>query len=205
MILIDLNEQADRDFGRARRRSWLRRLVSRLRGEPASRRIPPSFDEARRSLRARNRTPRGMRAVDPQKIVGSVGRCRDFDRSFMPLRTSVGERWKRVDLAFHRNVDLPPVSLYKLGDAYFVEDGNHRVSVARFHGAEWIDAYVTEFRPARRRPPRGTRSRAGIEGRVIKRGAWPGLLPSGARLPAHLRIRFVSRAAGRRAGDRRPC
>src|SRR5215204_5069786 len=149
MILMDLNEQADRDLGRARRRSWLRRLVSRLQGEPASRRIPPSFDEARRSLRALNRMPRGTRAVDPQKIVGSVGRRRDFDHSFMPLRASAGERWKRVDLAFHRNVDLPPVSLYKLGDAYFVEDGNHRVSVARFHGAEWIDADVTEFRPAR--------------------------------------------------------
>jgi hypothetical protein len=149
MILIDLNEQADRDFGRARRRSWLRRLVSRLRGEPASRRIPPSFDEARRSLGALNRMPKGTRAVDPQKIVGSVGRREDFDRSFMPLRASVGQRWKRVDLAFHKGEVLPPVSLYKLGDAYFVEDGNHRVSVARFHGVEWIDADVTELRPAR--------------------------------------------------------
>jgi hypothetical protein len=25
-----------------------------------------------------------------------------------------------------------------------VSDGNHRVSVARFHGVEWIDAEVTE-------------------------------------------------------------
>ena len=149
MILIDLNEQADRDFGRARRRSWLRRLVPRLRGEPASRRIPPSFDEARRPLRAHNRTPRGMRAVDPQKIVGSVGRRRDFDRCFMPLRAAAGERWKRVDLAFHRDKVLPPVSLYKLGDAYFVEDGNHRVSVARYHGVPGVEAYVTEFWPAR--------------------------------------------------------
>src|SRR3712207_6230339 len=148
MILMDLNEQADRDFGRARRRSWLRRLVSRLRGEPASRLIPPSFDEARRPLRARNRTPRGTRAVDPQKIVGSVGRRADFDRSFMPLRASVGERWKRVDVAFHKGEELRPVSLYELGDAYFVEDGNHRVSVARFHGVEWIDADVTELRSA---------------------------------------------------------
>jgi hypothetical protein len=53
-----------------------------------------------------------------------------------------------VDLAFHKGEVLPPVSLYKLGDDYFVEDGNHRVSVARFHGAEWIDADVTELRPA---------------------------------------------------------
>jgi hypothetical protein len=37
------------------------------------------------------------------------------------------------------------VTLYKLGRLYFVKDGHHRVSVARFHGAEWIDAEVTEF------------------------------------------------------------
>ena len=132
MILMDLNEQADRDFGRARRRSWLRRLVSRLRGEPASRRTPPSFDEARRSLRAFNRVRRGVRVVD---------------------------------LAFHQGKDLPPVSLYRLDDAYFVEDGNHRVSVARYHGADWIEAYVTEFRPARAKgrlaePAPGPASRA---------------------------------------------
>ena len=81
--------------------------------------------------------------------MGSVGRREDFDRSFMPLRASAGQRWKRVDLAFHKGVDLPPVRLYKLGDDYFVEDGNHRVSVARFHGVGWIDADVTELRPAR--------------------------------------------------------
>ena len=149
MILIDLNEQADRDFGRARRRSWLRRLVSRLRGEPASRRIPPSFDEAWRSLRGLNRIPRGRRAVDPRQIVGSVGRRSDFDRSFMPLRASAGQRWKRVDLAFHKGKDLPPVRLYKLGDGYFVEDGNHRVSVARYHGVPAVEDDVTEFWPVR--------------------------------------------------------
>jgi hypothetical protein len=90
-----------------------------------------------------------MRIVDPEKIVGSVGRRRDFDRRFMPLRAAAGERWKRVDLAFHRDKVLPPVSLYKLGDAYFVEDGNHRVSVARYHGVPVVEADVTEFWPTR--------------------------------------------------------
>ena len=37
------------------------------------------------------------------------------------------------------------MSLYKIGDSYFVADGNHRVSVARYHDVEWIDAEVTEF------------------------------------------------------------
>ena len=79
------------------------------------------------------------------KIVGSVGRHADFDGGFLPLNASVEERWKRVDRAFHRNEGLPPVTLYKIGDRYFVEDGNHRVSVARFHGVGWIDAEVVEF------------------------------------------------------------
>jgi len=149
MILMDLNEQADRDFGRARRKAWLRRLTLRLRGEPASHGTPPSFDEVQSSLRAYNRVRRGMRVVDLEKIVGSVGRRRDFDRYFMPLRASAGERWKRVDLAFHGGEELPRVSLYKIGDRYFVEDGNHRVSVARFHGVQTVEADVTEFRPVR--------------------------------------------------------
>jgi hypothetical protein len=149
MILMDLNEQADWDFGRARRRGWLRRLMLRLRGGSALHSTPLSFDEVRRSLHAYNRVRRGIRVVDPEKIVGSVGRRKDFDRYFAPLRASAGERWKRVDLAFHRGVDLPPVGLYKLGDAYFVEDGNHRVSVARYHGVRVLEADVTEFLSAR--------------------------------------------------------
>jgi len=149
MILMDLNEQVDWDFSRALRRARLRRLVLRLRGKPTARSASPSFDEIQGSLRAYNRVPRGIRVVDLEKIVGSVGRSRYFDSSFMPLRAAAGERWKRVDLAFYRDQALPPVSLYKLGDAYFVEDGNHRVSVARYHGMPDVEAKVTELWPAR--------------------------------------------------------
>ena len=165
MLLMDLNEQVDKDFGRARRQGGLRRLVLRLRGEPASHDAPISFDEVRRSLRAYNGVRRGILVVDPEKIVGSVGRRRDFNRCFMPLRAAAGERWKRVDLAFHRDKVLPPVSLYKLGDAYFVEDGNHRISVARYHGVPAVEADVTEFRPARVES-RGAGRAAGTETRA---------------------------------------
>jgi hypothetical protein len=86
-----------------------------------------------------------MRTVPVAQIVGSVGRCSEFDRSFMPARANVKGRWKRMDRAFHRGEGLPPVSLYEVGDYYFVLDGHHRVSVAHYHGVEWIDAEVTEF------------------------------------------------------------
>ena len=85
--------------------------------------------------------------VEVSKIVGSANRHQQFDRGFMPLKGSMAERWKRVDRAFYRGVELQPVRLYKLGGSYYVEDGNHRVSVARYQGVKWIEAEVTEFYP----------------------------------------------------------
>ena len=38
------------------------------------------------------------------------------------------------------------MSLLELGGDYFVIDGHHRVSVARFHRVEWIDAEVTKYK-----------------------------------------------------------
>jgi hypothetical protein len=143
---MSLEEQVDKEFLRARHRAFFRRLAARLRGHP-ERSTLPAFDEARRILGVDNRLYLGRRVVEVSKIVGSVGRHRYFDSGFMPIKSSMAERWKRVDRAFHRGVELPPVRLYKLGDVYFVEDGNHRVSVARYQGVEWIEAEVTEFHP----------------------------------------------------------
>jgi hypothetical protein len=70
-----------------------------------------------------------MRTVEVEKITGSVGRYRDFDGAFLPLKKSMVARWGRIDRAYHRGDELPAVSLYKVGDRYFVRDGNHRVSV----------------------------------------------------------------------------
>jgi hypothetical protein len=145
---MNLNEQVDADFTRARRRARLRALVARIRREHVSNRLL-SFDDLRREFAANNRRQRGTRVVEVEEIVGSVGRWRDFDRSFLPARASVGHKWKRIDRAFHRTQDLPPVELYKLEEAYFVADGHHRVSVARYHNVPTLEAAVVEFHPKR--------------------------------------------------------
>src|ERR671917_658894 len=142
---MNLNERADKDFSRARRRAFLRRLGAYLRKDPASNELL-SFDEVRSALGAVEQTYLGMRIVPVEKIVGSVGRHRDFDRAFLPSKGDLGERWKRIDRLMHRAEELPPISLYKIGDAYFVRDGNHRVSVAHQLGVEMIDAEVIELR-----------------------------------------------------------
>jgi hypothetical protein len=82
--------------------------------------------------------------VPLKQIVGSVNRYTEFDRAFLPLQTHTAERWRRVNRAWYEDVSLPPVLLYKVGDVYFVVDGNHRVSVAREQGQEYIDAEVRE-------------------------------------------------------------
>jgi hypothetical protein len=141
---MSLEEQVDVDFTRARRRAFLRRLMARLRNGYASDGLP-CFEDFRKKLGVVGGIRVGRRVVRVERIVGSVGRSSQFDRVFLPTKASVGERWKRIDRAFHRGEELPPVSLYKIGDSYFVADGNHRVSVARYHDVEWIDAEVTEF------------------------------------------------------------
>jgi hypothetical protein len=143
---MDLNEQVDVDFIRARRRALLRALITRFRRVHASNRLL-SFDDVKREAVAYNRRYRGRRVVEVDEIVGSAGRWDEFDRSFLPAKASVGEKWKRIDRAFHRAEDLPPVELYKLGEAYFVVDGHHRVSVARYHDVPTVEAAVAEFHP----------------------------------------------------------
>jgi hypothetical protein len=147
---MDVREQVDLDYARAHRRALVNRLASWVR-----RRCPElcPFEGARRELGADNRRRLGLRTVRVDRIVGSVGRWREFDGGFMPTKANEG-RWKRVDLAFRTGRDLPPVVLYKLGGGYYVVDGNHRVSVARFEGVEMIDADVTEFYPRRLDIPR---------------------------------------------------
>lgn len=140
-----MNEQVDADFSRARRKAFLRRIRSYLRNDPGSNRLL-SFEEVKKALGAVNQVYLGMRTVELDKIAGSVGRHRDFDRAFLPSNTGSSERWKKIDALMRRAEDLPPVSLYKIGDTYFVQDGNHRVSVARQRGIGMIDAEVTELR-----------------------------------------------------------
>jgi hypothetical protein len=55
-----------------------------------------------------------------------VHRGADFDRDFLPRRPEIGLRWRSVEGAFPEG-GFPPISVYKLGDAYFIIDGHHRV------------------------------------------------------------------------------
>lgn len=129
------------DFRRARSKSFLRKAWSLLSGQKTD---LLAWDAVRDKLKLRGFIRRGIQTVPVDKIVGSVGRYRDFDSAFLPVNESSSSRWRKINRAFYDDVSLPPVSLYKVGDVYFVLDGNHRVSVAREHGVKYIDADVQE-------------------------------------------------------------
>src|SRR6266508_3609036 len=76
------------------------------------------------------------------------GRCDDFDVGFHPLKEHTEERWVSVARAQLRGLGLPPVELIQMGDAYFVRDGHHRISVAAALGQQEIDAVVTVWQVA---------------------------------------------------------
>ena len=40
---------------------------------------------------------------------------------------------------------MPPISVYRVGEAHYIRDGHHRVSVARALGAAAIDGHVVEL------------------------------------------------------------
>ncbi|HMN12596.1 MAG TPA: hypothetical protein PKD55_09770, partial [Bellilinea sp.] len=88
-----------------------------------------SFDEIRGLLKPQNESSIGMREIPMDKIVGSVSRYNDFDDAFLPRQRHTRDRWVNIDVANLKYIDLPPIDVYKIGDLYFVKDGNHRVSV----------------------------------------------------------------------------
>jgi len=129
------------DFERAKRTARRRRIMARLLGRDIN--LLP-FEEVRHSLGSKDQGYRGVRPVRIDQIIGSLGRSDDFDRAFSPTQTHSRRKWLSVDSAYFEGKTLPPISLYKIGEAYFVVDGHHRVSVARQKGVTFIDAEVIE-------------------------------------------------------------
>lgn len=122
----------------------MQQLLERFRGEGAG--LLP-FDEIKDQLHPTGETiVHGTREIPLDKIVGSVARYKDFTRSFLPKRDADQERWTGVRMAVTDMVGIPPIDVYQVGDAYFVQDGNHRVSIARRLNSKTITARVTEIK-----------------------------------------------------------
>ena len=108
-----------------------------------------SFSEIQKEENAYNSVNLGIKEVSLDKIVGSVEKYEDFDKNFVPKNNVVKQRWINIYIGYTSDSMLPMVILYKIKDNYYVYDGNHRVSVAKFLNFATIEAQVEEFLPTK--------------------------------------------------------
>jgi hypothetical protein len=81
-------------FEAARRAAVMQDLLGVLRGRPVD--LLP-FDRVRAGLRLRHVVERGTQDVPLDRIVGTLGREREFNREFLPRDESLRERWEEVE------------------------------------------------------------------------------------------------------------
>ena len=137
---------AQDDFSRARRKQAIRRLGRRFDRGGADIDVILPFDEVVAELGRVGERDIGLQLVELDSIVGTVDRtgAGGFDRRFAPTSSRVRVRWERIAEQMRRGGELPPISVYRVGEVHFVRDGHHRVSVARAHGLTHLEARVVE-------------------------------------------------------------
>jgi hypothetical protein len=91
-----------------------------------------------------NRKFIGTEDILVERIVGTISRKGDFDYKFRPVNKHLRERWVNAYIAFERD-GWTPILVHKVGDHYYVEDGHHRVSIARSLGLRFLPATVWEY------------------------------------------------------------
>jgi hypothetical protein len=92
----------------------------------------------------------GLRVVRLQNIVGTVDKCGELNADFQYIkRSDKGEQFRRrqIDHKTDAQFFFPPIRLNKYGKKYYIVDGHRRVSSAKKHRIEFIDAYVNTYIP----------------------------------------------------------
>jgi hypothetical protein len=138
---MDFERQAQLEAEGLSRRVLFHDIVRRLRGEPND--LLPF--RVVHSLRPKGESYKGLHPIEVDKIIGSVDRYGDFDAHFLPKEPYTVERWTRLRTAQLEGSEFPPIEVYKVGDIYFVKDGNHRTALAKAANQHYIDAYVIEL------------------------------------------------------------
>ncbi|MDC7124273.1 MAG: transcriptional regulator [Spirochaetales bacterium] len=135
-------QTSDNDFNNARIKAVRRSITSILNPEKKQ---MLSFYDIKPLIKPKAEFYKGVQSIPIDKIVGSEGRYNDFDRAFLPKREHLRNRWRSVNIAALEDIYLPPIKVFKVGEVYFVRDGNHRVSVAKQREQIEIDAEITEI------------------------------------------------------------
>lgn len=103
------------------------------------------FSSIEKNLKKIKIKNKGIKAIETDKIVGSLGRYNDFSENLLPLRGDSGLRYESIKKGMLGGVNFPPIQVYQVLDNYFVIDGHHRLMAAKnLFNAKYIDAEVLE-------------------------------------------------------------
>jgi len=139
---LNVRLMAPIEFQYALRKGCLEIFFRRMLGLP--RHLIP-FIPVKKKLNLVTRMETGPQEIRLDKIIGSVDKYEFFSHSLMPLSTRLEKRWSAIYILVQGARRCPPIEVYKVRKAYFILDGHHRASVARYLGNEVIEAYVTEW------------------------------------------------------------
>ena len=127
---------------------WLSRRRA-VRSAPGEGSTAKSFQENQQREAAFDSRDRGIRMIPLDRIVGSVGRYKDFDTRFRIRPHMPVERLEAIKRALKEGRTLPPVKLYKIKKEYYVLDGNHRIAALKEAGVDEVRARILEFIPSK--------------------------------------------------------
>lgn len=138
-----IKKKVSKDFDLARVKVFFSDMFSFLKKEGNE---LLSFEVVKKAVKPMNQVYQGVKAIPIENIKGSEGRYKDFDKQFLPRQSNTRGRWENIGTAHYKDIELPAIQVYKIGDVYFVRDGNHRVSVAKEKGKKFIDAEIIELK-----------------------------------------------------------
>lgn len=108
-----------------------------------------SFREQQQKEAAFDHRDRGIRSVPLDRIVGSVGRYKDFDSQFRFRTNMPSDRLEWIKKSMRQGRTLGPVKLFEIKNEFYVLDGNHRIAAAKELGHDEILAHIQEFIPSK--------------------------------------------------------
>ena len=120
---------------------------------------PTALDELLPPERFSGGVDLGVISIPMEFIAGTrtAGRTNAFARNFMPLigeHTEFAQKWQNLCQAHLSEGIREPIRAWEYMNRYYVEEGNKRVSVLKFFGADAVEARVMRILPEVRDDPR---------------------------------------------------
>ena len=114
----------------------------------------PALDEILPDDKATSAVGLGLVHIPIKQIVGTktAGRSSAFAANFMPIleeNTEFAVKWQHLSEAHVTEGIHDPIKAYEYMNRFYVLEGNKRVSVLKFFGADFIEGEVTRILPER--------------------------------------------------------